>query len=306
MQIGYKTGPRTWQESKSIILDHNIKYLEVWYRYDQPEMYHEVFDFLQQYQINFGLHYWGVVKDNILPSFCYDEPSQYRAGIESVKQAIDAAAAAGAYYVNIHPGCRVLTRLDDAFRHLSIIDGNETTKERGLELLLEAAAEMHRYAQNHNVIFTIETVPARDQNDWHSDKGRLHTLETKHASLDMVSRLASDGCFIANDFGHTAAALTGTEDIAVMWDELWRVSQDLASQTKLLHVNTISRPFNGTDSHDGILAEDWQQDVFPNEDQLLQLLRLFKDRDDVWAIPEPKEGLMLENYLALKRYAEKL
>lgn len=306
MKVGFKTGPKSWQEGQQIITEHGAKYVELWYRYDWEDRYQDFFDFFAQQGVACGLHYWGVVDGNILPSFCYDEPNQYRQGIESVKVAIDAASRAGAYYVNAHPGSRVLTKLNDDFNQLSIIDGPITSEERGLQLLLEAAQELSAYAQSRGVHFLIETIPARDSSSW-SDLGELRKepIETHHASMSMIESIAERGILIANDFGHSAASQPN-ENRITMYHDLLAATQTLAPQTKLLHVNTVLPPFNGIDTHDGILVDDWAAGVFPNEVQFKELLQQFTRRPDVWAIPEPKEDKMLANYLALIDYVHEL
>lgn len=302
MQIGIKTGPRSWAASKQTIEELDIKFLELWYRYDWEEKYQDYFDYFNRRGISFGLHYWGVVENNILPSFCHHEELQYRQGIDSVKQTIDVAAKHGASYVNIHPGSRVLTKLDDNFLELELIPGSPTPTELATDRLLTAVREMDAYAKQSNILFLTETIPFRDAASWKTETGRLETIETHHTSMAMIAELANNGFFIANDLGHSAASVY-SQDREEMWHRLYEASKNLAPQTKLLHVNTVSEPFNGTDSHDGILQEDWNNDVFPNEAQLIELLKLYSDRQDIWAIPEPKEGLMKQNYLALQHYA---
>lgn len=302
MQIGFKTGPKSWAEGKQLILDHGAKYAEIWYRHDWQQSYREIFSYLTDRAVNFGLHYWGVVEGNILPSFCHDEEGQYKQGIDSVKQTIDAARRVGAHYVNIHPGSRRLTKLDNDFVHLTILDRPLTEPGRGLELLIAATKELSAYARARNVLLLVETMPAVDSADWSNDNnGRLSVLDTNHASIDMMIQLANNGIFVANDFGHSAANQP-SQDRLVMWQALYKATLALADQTKLLHINTVSSPFNGTDSHDGITEEDWHAGVFPDKSQFIELLTIFKDREDVWAIPEPKNGKMVENFLALERY----
>ncbi len=306
MKVGFKTGPKSWDEGKTIITRHGAKYVELWYRYDWADRYQDFFDFFAAQGVQSGFHYWGVVEGNILPSFCYDEPNQYRQGIESVKSAIDVASSIGAYYVNAHPGSRVLTKLNNDFNQLSLVPSPITPEDRALDLLQEATQELSAYAESRGVHFLIETIPARDSSSWDDlGQSRLKTIETHHASMPMLKRLAQEGRLIANDFGHSAASHPN-QDRAIMYADLLAATQALAPQTKLLHINTVLPPFNGTDSHDGILAEDWEAGVFPNEDQLLELLSQFKERPDVWAIPEPKQEKMLDNYLALTAYAEAL
>ncbi len=305
MQIGIKTGPRTWAEAKRIIAEQDVTHLEIWYRYDQPELYTEMLDYLKEKQINFGFHYWGVVLDRILPSFCYQQEDQYRAGIDSIKTAIDAAAAAGANYVNYHPGSRVLTRLNEDFNKINIVDKTITDEATALKLLLAATHELSEYGKARNVRALVETMPKFDGSHWDESEGRLTVIETHHASLAMIEAVAAADNLVTNDFGHTAASLV-SDDRNQLWEYLRSATLSLAPQTALLHINTVTEPFNGTDSHNGILSEDWQAGAFPNEAQFLELLKPFLDRDDVWTILEPPEGKMLENYIALRSYRDQL
>lgn len=304
MQVGFKMGPRSWDEGKAIIENHGAKYAELWYRYDQETEYDRFFQLFHGNDVQFGLHYWGVVEDNIMPSFCYPDTEQYKAGIESVKMTIDTAARVGAHYVNVHPGSRVLTKLNAEFNELTLLSDQPVDEAIASQLLLAATKELHAYAKERDVLFLVETIPAHDAGHWEEETGRQTVLKTYHASPKMLTQLANQGIMITNDFGHTGASRIGSA--AEVWQQLHDLTHQLAEQTRLLHINTLSEPFNGTDSHDGILETDWQSGVVPNRKQFLQLLKLFIDRDDVWAIPEPKGGQMTANYLALCRYVKDL
>ncbi len=303
--VGFKTGPKTWDEGRRLVLEEGARFAEVWYRYDRPEDYQTAFQFFRDRGVGFGLHYWGTVGDGILPSFCHPEPKQYQAGLGSVKQAIDVAAEAGAVYVNIHPGTRALTRIGPHFRGVTLVNESVTPVAEAFKLLSAATKQLHDYASDRKVVFLVETVPACDWGPVTDDEAQRPILKTYHASVPMIEALAEQGFEVANDFGHTAAALPST-DRAKLWDWLLDKTERLAPRTRLLHINTLSEPFSGTDTHDGILAEDWAHSVFPNEEQFLQLLAIFKNRQDVWLIPEPKDGLMRANYLALQKYCRAL
>jgi hypothetical protein len=67
----------------------------------------------------------------------------------------------------------------------------------------------------------------------------------------------------------------------------------------LIHVTTNVPPFNGTDSHNGILVKDFKWGAVPNKTQLIKLLFLFKNRP-IWLIPEPRTKDMAANYFELK------
>lgn len=79
----------------------------------------------------------------------------------------------------------------------------------------------------------------------------------------------------------------------------------MAHATRLIHLGFLMPPYNGTDNHDTLEnpALDTDQ-ALPNKQQMLQLLKCFKNRDDVWILTEPN-GRHAQNYfLAQKILAE--
>jgi hypothetical protein len=66
----------------------------------------------------------------------------------------------------------------------------------------------------------------------------------------------------------------------------------------------MREPFDGRDSHDGLTPEDFAQGVFPHREHVKELLSLFANREDVYAVPEPQIEKTRENFLELKKIAE--
>ena len=115
----------------------------------------------------------------------------------------------------------------------------------------------------------------------------------------LIRRAQLDGISITNDFCHTFAD-EFDKPVEQLWQALWEKTRTLAPQTRLLHINTTIPPYNGTDTHNGITAADFQlPGVFPTKEKLIQLLQLFNHRHDVWAINEPSTD-HAGNYFSLK------
>jgi hypothetical protein len=189
--------------------------------------------------------------------------------------------------VNIHPGSYRLMRINLDRRYMRPLAGKQTKESEGEKWLLQSIGELHDYAQKKGVRLFVETLPRREPDHWRNiEKGRLKTQKSRNVPVSALLKLAEKGYFICNDFMHTAADEISS-DRNYLFGKLFTKTKKLALQTKLIHINTMQPPFNGTDCHIGILDKDFKKDVFPTRRQLIKLLSLFKDRDDVWVIPEP-------------------
>ena len=122
---------------------------------------------------------------------------------------------------------------------------------------------------------------------------------------EVLERLGQAGQTLCFDISHTAGQYPGLKREA-LFEKVLNDARHLAPFTKLIHVNTVKEPFNGTDSHDGILPEDFKNNVFPNRDQLKELLTVFKNQPDIWLIPEPESEKMIENYFELKKLVQEI
>jgi len=200
--------------------------------------------------------------------------------------------------VNIHPGAQVSEELRFDPVRQSPIWSDETPAKEAEKLCLEALEELNEYAQKRKVLLTVETICRGEQRA----EDREDFYEPGNMQLNVIEEATKRGINIANDFPHAASWARegkGRDIHEDMWEILIGFIKKTKKKTRLLHVNTLSAPFNGTDSHDGITDEDEAKGVFPNRQQLVEILSFFKDRDDVFAVPEPKAN-MRENYLMLK------
>lgn len=295
MKVGVKIGPIKWQE---VLEQTQARYCEVWFRLDWREQFSEIFSYLKAQQINFGLHFWAILPGGLEPNLAYEKNGIANETQKLIRQCIDVASTVGASYVNTHPGSLLLKKLDLTRKELIFLTGQEVDASAAQQSLLVRAQELDAYAKKKNVLFLIETVPKNEAWHWRDFSGHLRARRGQNVPPEFLYPLTKAGISLTNDFGHSAASWEESKR-EVIFAKLKKLTERLASQTKLIHLTTNAPPFNGTDSHNGILPKDFASGVLPDENQLRQLLSLFQDRDDVWIIPEPEIADMVDNYFAL-------
>lgn len=302
MLPGVKVGPQSW---KTILKDYRPKCVEVWYRTDWEDSYAEVFAFMSRKNIPAGLHFWGMLPRDVTPNFAFPDPDVRRPSVAMVKKAIDVASRHGLRYVNIHPGSYQLARMNLDRLFMRPIRERSISPREGEKILFENIAELHAYAKRRGTSLLIETLPKREPMHWRNlVQGRLRTQDMLNVGVSVIEKLADRGYFICNDLCHTAMDII-SDDRERLYQTLFEKTKRLASQTRLVHINTLPPPFNGTDGHLGIRRQDFTEDVFPSREQMKQLLSLFVDREDIWVIPEPFAD-QVENTLALAALLEEI
>lgn len=275
---------------------------EVWFHVGKEAEYEEMFSWLQEYKVQIGLHHWGVVDDKFKTNLATQNEHVRRESLAQMKKTIDIGKEIGAVYVNVHPGARWLEEVDLEKGEQSLVAGSETSADISAQMLLRTAQELHEYSNAHGVVLTIETMLGREAKNYLKREG-LYNSGTPPLSL--MEKLTGQGIFLANDITHTAGALAVTDNSREgMWRSLQDFTKRTAAYTKLIHVNTVIPPFDGRDSHNGLLEADFAEGGFPSRDQIVELLRLFAKRNDVFAVSEPQLNKTSQNYLALKKIAE--
>ena len=297
MIAGVKIGPRNWQE---ILNKGKPDCCEVWFRLDWADQFTNLFQTLNKKNIPFGLHFWTMLPGKIEPNLAWEDDGIADQTVELMKQTIDIAQKVGARYVNVHPGSLVLKKLDLENSEMDFISHKTISRDKARESLIPRAKLLNQYALKSNLLLLVETLPKNEPAHFRDHTGRQEVQEVNNIPLDLIIELANAGIFITNDIGHTTASLI-TKDREELWKHLLKATKNLASQTKLIHLNTTLPPFNGTDSHNGLLKKDFDQNVFPSKNQIIELLKIFCDRDDIWVIPEPEMEEMVENYRGLKK-----
>ncbi len=302
MKIGVKFGPDNW---KNVLANTQPECAEVWFRLDWWPGYRRVFEELRHRSIPFGLHYWHVLKGGIEPNLAYEPERIAEQTEKTMKETVDIAQEIGATYVNIHPGSYSLRELNLDEQYMRTLFDKSITFEEGNKTLEKRATRLHEYATSKDILFLLETLPTNELSHWRDKTGRENVQSGNSIALGVLERLGALGLYITNDFGHTIANWTSlpAEDL---YSNLLDTTRKLAPYTKLIHLNTVRPPFNGTDSHNGVLDEDFELGVVPNREQIVELLRIFKDRDDIWIIPEPDAEKMVENFKAIQELVSEI
>lgn len=290
MHLGIKVASR--QESIINLQQTNATFAEVWYNANKPTDYQELFSYLRVHAPHSGLHFWGAIDDNIMATIAYPDTKILNNSISLIKRTIDTAAENNFSYVNIHPGTRALVGIDMATVTFAV-QSKPNPVEVCEPLFLENAQILSTYAKNKGVLLTIESVPVK------GDRKKL--LDFGELPLSSLFKAVTNGIAFANDFGHTAAnfvfATKGNTD--QMNTMLYDVSKTYASRTKLLHIGFLAPPFQGADFHDQLdnpLLETSQ--TIPNYNQLINILKLYKNRDDMFALVEPTNDHVKNFFLA--------
>lgn len=297
MQVGFKTGPKTWDEGKKIILEDRPGLCEVWFRIDKSSEYEDMVAFLRRHEVQIGLHHWGLAAKKYKTNLATNNEEIRQETLAQIKETIDIAADIEGVYVNAHPGAAQVEKVDlDAGRQEPVA-GEQTDPEESAALFLAAAEELQVYANEKNVLFTLETMIAKEK---YVEGDQTRLFDPQPVPLAVMGTLGSRNNWLANDISHTLASLGAWEaDAARCWELFMAFTRHAAPFTRLLHINTLMLPFNGTDSHDGIMRDDFVNGVFPNRQQLIEALTLFRSRPDVFVIPEPHSH-MQDNWRALQ------
>lgn len=302
MIIGFKTGPKNWEESKRIVLEDGARMCEVWFNVGKADDYEEMFNWLKEHNVMVGLHHWGAVDGKFKTNLATQDEHIRGESVAQMKRTIDIGKRISAVYVNVHPGARWREMVDFDKEEQSLIPNSETPVEISEKLLLEAAQELHEYGKKQEMVLTVETLPGREPKNYGKREG---IYDAGNPPLSLIAEISKQGSWIANDIAHSASTAAVVENTREgMWQALREFSQQVAPMTRLIHVNTMREPFDGRDSHDGLTTDDFAQGFFPSRAQMIELLQLFAGRGDVYVVPEPQIQFTRENFLALQEIAE--
>lgn len=276
---------------------------EVWFNANEPDRYTDLFDELRRRGCEVGLHFWGTVSGTVLPNISYPDATIIDASMTLIKHTIDIASNRGFQYVNIHPGSSALLTVDFKKERYDILKPAADLDD-AIERFLTNVSELQDYAQKKDIVFTVETVPLRITDGWYTADARSHPKQVHELPIAAIVRAASAGIAVANDFCHTAASII-TEDASSVWRFVHGMTTLLAPMTRLIHIGFVMPPFNGTDNHDQLDNPILDtSNAVPNTHQLIELLKIFSDRSDVWILAEPNNQ-HVKNYLLVKKLLER-
>lgn len=298
MILGIKVGLQ--KQSFFDIEQSNAPFAEVWFDVNRQNEYTGLFTLLKKRNVQVGLHFWGALPDGTWTNIAYPDTELNNASTNLIKRAIDVASIWHFQYVNIHPGS--MARLSIDLKTMAIrIMAQPVALKIAQDIFLDSSKKLSKYAKNRNVVFTVETVPARLTN-W-STKEKQHEAgnirDGSELPIGAIESAAASGIAVANDFGHTAAILA--DKPTDIWGHLKEKTQTLAPFTRLIHLGYVLPPYNGTDAHDHLDNPHLLTDAaIPNRLQMIELLKLFDNRPDVWILCEPDDRHVQNYFLAKK------
>ncbi|MEK7141515.1 MAG: hypothetical protein AAB800_03150 [Patescibacteria group bacterium] len=305
MTLGIKVGLQ--KQSFLDLSQTQAPFAEVWFNVSQSDDYGDLFDELKRRKCQVGLHFWGALPDGTWTNIAYPDTNLISESLAMIKKTIDIAAQHNFQYVNIHPGCAARVGIDFEKTRMDLRSA-PIPFEQSIPLFIENALELHNYARARGVIFTVETLPSRVVKGWYDHEARVNPtmiMNVYELPIEALEAASAVGLWIANDFGHTAAI--PSNNLIDLWKHLKAKTITLAPQTRLIHLGFVTPPFNGTDIHNmldpKLLDSD---DAMPNKKQMIELLKIFKNRDDVWILTEPNGGHTENYFLAQKILVEAL
>lgn len=301
MILGIKVGPQ--RDSFEDLDSTGAPFAEVWFNIVQHDRYDQLFDETKRRNVQLGLHFWGFIRDNIWTTISYDDESICAESMTQYKHTIDIAARHNCVYVNIHPTSRSLVKID--FERQTFTKVSDATAYEKAELLFfDYLNELHQYATQRGVLLTIETIPLFQTIGAPTVQTRSHPVDMEELTNATVLKAAERGYWIANDFGHTASSVVSSERATVI-QHVQKLSHQMTLQTRLLHLGYVVSPWNGTDFHDHLDNPTFTSaDAVPNRTEMMELLRPFVLRNDVYALCEPPLGTHVKNYELAKKLIE--
>ena len=301
MKLGIKVNAD--HDSFARLRDTNPKAVEVWFNANEPDKYTDLFAEVKQRHCDVGLHFWGMLDDHIAPNLAYPDESVTKQTLDLMRKTIDIAASNKFQYVNIHPGAAAVSRVNYEKQRYDLCKDPVDTDD-SIALFITNARSLHTYAASKGVVLTVETVPVRIPDGWYDPQARLTPKNIHELPARAIIQAAQAKLWVANDFCHTAANVI-THDPSAVWSFLLGTTTMLATHTRLIHLGFVIPPYNGSDVHDTLENPIFDtDDAVPNKKQMLELLRLFKNRSDIWILVEPKEDHVKNYFLAQKLLQE--
>lgn len=300
MKLGIKVGLQ--KQSFADLEATNPQFAEVWFNILQKDNYVDLFQEMKRRSMTIGLHFWGHLPDHTGVNIALPDKTIVEPSMALIKETIDIAARHKGAYVIIHPSTRSRVAIDFQKQSFEVL--NEPIPEQQAEdIFMENLYILSEYAKQRNVLFVVETVPSQDTNGWHGNDSRKKPFDIYSLDNSVIVKAATRGFTVANDFGHTSCTVQ-SDNRAYVWSTLIQMTKKIFHQTKVIHLGYIIPPYNGTDFHDHLdnsLFESSQ--AVPNKAEMIDILRMFKDREDVFALVEP-DGRHIENYFAAQKLIE--
>lgn len=296
MKLGIKVGLKN--DSFADLDETLAPACEVWYNASQASDYTGFLEKLSQRGIDVGLHYWGTLPDGTMTNLAYPDAALNQASLTLMMQTLETAARLGCVYVNIHPGSYATMTVDFETYDYPYISA-PCDVQKAQENFLSHAIPLHERAKQLGIVLTVETVARLSpKTHWYDPSGRLNTINLYDMPIRTIFAARDTGISIANDFVHTATQIDSSDRTAI-WNHVKQTTINLSRSTRLIHIGLYVPPYNGSDNHDMLNNPLFETDqAIPNKKETVELLKLFKNRDDVWVITEPRQDHVKNYFLA--------
>ncbi len=304
MRLGIKTGLKG--DYKSEIIQAKPEFVEIWYNSGKAADYQDLFRFLTQQKVPFGLHFWGALPDITLANIAYPDSYINQKSYQLYQQTVEIAAKHKCLYVNLHPHGYRLTKVDFSAEKFAPYT-KAADKKTCLDNLHKHLTQLSEFGKNVGVPIFIEAAPKyANGTPWTGSTGRLHPVDIGEIPVTDISGIFEiPNLFFANDFGHIGSVMVNKTRQQII-DFIMLTTQKYLAQTRLLHIGYLLPPFLGTDYHGSLKYPEFATDLaVPNKSETQQLLQLFKDNDDVLALVEP-ESDHVGNFQELKKLLQQL
>lgn len=302
MILGIKVGLQ--KQSFIDIEQTNAPFAEVWFDVNRASEYTELFAEMKRRKMAVGLHFWGALPDGTWTNIAYPDRLLINDSMAMIKNAIEIASQNGFRYVNIHPGAAARVGIDFANNRM-YVRSTPVAWDVAIPLCKENAKKLSEHANGRGIVFTVETVPMRIADGWYGESTRRNPkniMDVYELPIEAIEQVADEGVQVANDFGHTSAIIANAP--ADVWRYIREKTIRLSNMTRLIHMGFVIPPYNGTDFHSMMNHRSFEtNNAVPNHKQMIELLRLFSNRDDVWILTEPP-GNHVRNYHFAKKILE--
>jgi len=302
MYLGIKIGPKNWRAKLESKL--TIRHVEVYFDLARGADYQAMFAALRERGIQAGLHASSQLPGGIWCNVITEDREVRSSSIDLFERTIDVAAEKHMRFIVIHPGAFRIPALRGG--RVVMVKG-ETSLSTGQELLQEAAAHLIAYGRARAVHVWMENLPGLEFASY-DPEDRVHTADPLFPSHQVLLAMAQRGAGLCLDLAHLLAEVNALGWVGEeAWQRVGEISRQMAPYVRHLHLSTIAPPWNGTDSHNGFLADDYALDAVPAPDQVIAWLSSFAGRD-LWVIPEPYGGadVHLRNYRQIASWMEQI
>ncbi len=302
MQLGIKIGPEGWRDR--IDGDLGIRCVEVYFDLQRVDEYAPMFACLRTRDITVGLHASSLLEDGTVPNLVTGDERVRHESVSLFKRIVEVAAMEKARFVVIHPGSRLIQRIENGKVRIT---GTATDLPGADQFMVEEITRLVFWGRKRGVEIWVENLPGRECAAY-EPLDRERSIDVGFVPWESLAVLGEHGVGLCLDLGHLyAEVMLGDPPGPSAFAQVMTATRTLAPYVRHLHLSTIAPPWNGTDSHHGFLRTDYAQGAVPDREQVLNWLRVFAGRE-LCVVPEPAGGteVHLANYRQLSRWMEEL